>query len=57
MIADAAGERARVSHGPSRVQGNLVADTARLRDELGVRPAVGLAEGLRSLVAAAVQPA
>jgi UDP-glucose 4-epimerase len=57
MIADAAGERARVTHVLPRVQGDLVADTSRMRTELGVRPQVGLAEGLRSLVAASVLPA
>jgi UDP-glucose 4-epimerase len=51
LIGDAVGERPRVRHEAAQLEGDLVADVTRMRDELGVRPQVPLADGLRSLVA------
>jgi UDP-glucose 4-epimerase len=48
LIGDAVGERPRVRHEAAQVDGDLVADVARMRDELGVRAQVPLVEGLRS---------
>ena len=50
-IGETAGERPRVRHVATAATGDLVADTSRVRDELGLRPQVPLAAGLRSLVA------
>lgn len=51
LIGDAVGERPRVRHDALRVEGDLVADVARMRDELGVQAQVPLVDGLRSLAA------
>ena len=47
-IGETTGERPVVRHVAADVDGDLVADTERMRDELGVTPQVGLAEGLRA---------
>ena len=49
--------RAPAGHQPQRAQpaGDLVADIGRLRDELGVTPAIALADGLRDAIALAAQ--
>ena len=54
LLGDVAGERPHVRHVPAALDGDLVADCSRLREELGLRPQVGLAEGLRRLVHTAV---
>jgi nucleoside-diphosphate-sugar epimerase len=51
LIGEAVGERPQVRHDPVQVEGDLVADVARMRDQLGVRTQVPLADGLRSLAA------
>jgi UDP-glucose 4-epimerase len=51
LVGDAVGERPRVRHEAASAEGDLVADVARMRDQLGVRAQVPLAEGLRLLVA------
>jgi UDP-glucose 4-epimerase len=51
LIGDAVGERPRVRHEAAHVEGDLVADVARMRDELSVRAQVLLVDGLRSLAA------
>ncbi len=57
LISDVSGGRARVRHDAPRARGDLVADTARMREELGVLPQIGLAQGLRSLVVGSALPA
>ncbi len=49
MIGEAVGERPRVRYEAAQVEGDLVADVSRLRNDLGVRTQVPLADGLRSL--------
>jgi nucleoside-diphosphate-sugar epimerase len=51
LIGEALGERPRVRHEAAHTEGDLVADLARMRDELGVRAQVSLVDGLRSLAA------
>jgi len=53
LIGDTAGERPLVRYATADAAGDLVADVSRMREQLGVRPQVPLAEGLRSLVARA----
>jgi nucleoside-diphosphate-sugar epimerase len=50
LLGETAGERPRARHEPALANGDLVADTTRMRDELGVRPQVRLVDGLRSVV-------
>jgi UDP-glucose 4-epimerase len=49
LMGETAGERPRVRHEATHAEGDLVADTSRMRDELGVRPQVRLVDGLRAL--------
>jgi nucleoside-diphosphate-sugar epimerase len=56
-LGEEAGERPRVRHVPATLDGDLVADCTRMRDELGVRPQVGFADGLRRVVRDMVLPA
>jgi nucleoside-diphosphate-sugar epimerase len=51
LLGEAVGERPQVRHVPTPVDGDLVADVSRMRDELGARAQVSLVDGLRSLVA------
>jgi nucleoside-diphosphate-sugar epimerase len=51
-LADAAGVEAQIADGEPP-PGHLVADTARMRDVLGVTPAISLEQGLRDVVAEA----
>ena len=57
MIGETTGKRPRVRHVAAGVDGDLVADASRVRDELRVRPQVPLNAGLRSLVAGLALPA
>jgi UDP-glucose 4-epimerase len=57
LMGETAGERPRVRHEAARTDGDLVADCSRMREELGVRPQVSLAAGLRSVVAGLALPA
>lgn len=49
MVGEAVGKRPRIRHEAAQVEGDLVADISRVRDELGVGTQVRLADGLRSL--------
>lgn len=49
LLAELTGTEPRIEHAGDE-PGSLIADTARMRDELGVEPSVGLREGLASLL-------
>jgi UDP-glucose 4-epimerase len=46
------GREARVEHAPGDVDGDLIGDTTRMKDVLGVTPKTPLVEGLRRMVTA-----
>jgi nucleoside-diphosphate-sugar epimerase len=50
-LGEAAGVRPVVRHRAADLDGDLVASTERMRTALGVTPQIGLAEGLRGVVA------
>jgi UDP-glucose 4-epimerase len=50
-LGEAIGVEPVVRHRPAATAGDLVAATARLRDEVGVTPSVGLRDGLRRVAA------
>jgi len=53
LIGQTAGQRPRVRHVAATGEGDLIADTDRMRNELGVQPQVSLGDGLRALHTAA----
>jgi nucleoside-diphosphate-sugar epimerase len=55
QIGELTGRAPDISHRGEQPAGDLVADISRLRDELGVNPAIGLSEGLRDAIALAAQ--
>jgi UDP-glucose 4-epimerase len=55
QIGDIAGRSPAIGHSDAQPAGDLVADIGCLRDELGVTPAIGLADGLRDAIALAAQ--
>jgi nucleoside-diphosphate-sugar epimerase len=50
LIGEIAGRPAVVAHGPAQPEGDLVADIGRLREMLGMTPAISLRDGLRSAI-------
>ena len=54
-IGEILGRSAAVAHNEAQPPGDLVADIGRMRDVLGVVPAISLADGLRTAIGAASQ--
>lgn len=50
MLGEASGEAVHLEHVISRTDGDLVADTTRMRELLGVSPRIAMQDGLRAIV-------
>ena len=50
VIEQATGEPAHVRHIPPEHEGDLIGDTSRMKDVLGVRPTTSLLDGIRSML-------